>query len=350
MELPTELVHLIVAYCWRSNSSNADPSDLLCLMTALPLINHQWKAVYAYFSGRNLWIPSVSYLFYIGTILRTNHSVIYHRPSELSQSVLTINCAIHILNEHYIDTEKRHVSKREHTQRLEAYSVLASLPSYKALAYCFPHAVLVLSATISIPDKTTSTPSQRRRARVKAAQTRIIFPLNGTHSEWTVKLQDTKLMKQETAKRTGAVVVSAEDYVPLDKLTLTVMFAALAPGPVIVSPKRGKITRGKWRPAHRARNVYHYQALNVKCGSLAHSNQTGDSQGVNPHFWRVASARMPRLSRSWWRIWKKWLAESVRDEGAFDVVSQLEGRKYDRQERWFALIRLAMVGIPVRDD
>ncbi len=293
MELPTELVHLIVGHCWRSNSTNADPSDLLCLMTALPLINHQWKAVYAYFSGRNLWIPSIPYLFYIGMILRTNHSVIYDQPSELSQSVLTINCAVHILNEHFVDAEKHRTSKRARMQRMEVYSVLASLPSYKALAYCFPHAVLILSSSLTIPE-TTSAPSERPRAKVKVVQTRITFPLNGTHSEWTIKLQDTKLIKQEVSRRKGGPVAVAEDYVPLDKQTLTAMFAALAPGPVIISPKRGKIMRGRWRAAHRSRNVYHYQALSVKCGSFAHSNQTGDSHGINPHFWRVASARMPR--------------------------------------------------------
>ncbi|KAF8903582.1 hypothetical protein CPB85DRAFT_1319890 [Mucidula mucida] len=292
MELPT-----------NSNSTNADPSDLLCLMTALPLINHQWKAVYAYFSGRNLWIPSIPYLFYIGMILRTNHS-----------SVLTINCGRTHLNEHFVDAEKHRTSKRARMQRMEVYRSwpLSELQGHWRTG--FPHAVLSCHPVSPSRNHLRALRAATRQSQSRA--TRITFPLNGTHSEWTIKLQDTKLINRKRPGGRAGPVAVAEDYVPLDKQTV-------GAGPVIISPKRGKIMRGRWRAAHRSRNVYHYQALSVKCG-------------------------MPRLSRSWWRIWKKWLAESVRDEGAFDVVSQLD-RQYDRQERWFALIQLSAVGNPVRD-
>ncbi|KAK0455717.1 uncharacterized protein EV420DRAFT_557424 [Desarmillaria tabescens] len=118
-ELPTELLEVVVLEFWYSEHSS---KDRITFMKACPLINNLWKEVFARISSRDVYIPTVAYLVYLSTIIRTNSSAIY--CSGLPHSVRSITC---------------HVDLTETTKdaAMEPYSVLASLPNHSGFRRCF---------------------------------------------------------------------------------------------------------------------------------------------------------------------------------------------------------------------
>ncbi|KAK0492810.1 hypothetical protein EDD18DRAFT_1357661 [Armillaria luteobubalina] len=119
--LPAELIEAVVLEIWYSENSS---QDRITFMKSCPRINNLWKEVFARISSRDIYVPTVAYLIYLSTIIRTNSSSIY--CSDLPHCARTITC---------------HVDLTETTNdaAMEPYSVLESLPNHCGFRRCFPN-------------------------------------------------------------------------------------------------------------------------------------------------------------------------------------------------------------------
>ncbi|KAK0490310.1 hypothetical protein IW261DRAFT_1587831 [Armillaria novae-zelandiae] len=88
-ELPVELVEAVVLEFWCSENSS---KDRITFMKSCPLINNLWKDVFARISSRDIYVPTIEYLVYLSTIIRTNSSLIY--CSDLLHCTRTITCHV----------------------------------------------------------------------------------------------------------------------------------------------------------------------------------------------------------------------------------------------------------------
>ncbi|PBK83948.1 hypothetical protein ARMGADRAFT_1170316 [Armillaria gallica] len=91
-QLPFELVEIIISDFWYSEHPSA---DRMTFMTGCPRICSLWRDVYASITSRDIYVPSVRYLFYLSSIIRSKKSSIY-RPF-LSKSTRTITCHVDLI-------------------------------------------------------------------------------------------------------------------------------------------------------------------------------------------------------------------------------------------------------------
>ncbi|KAK0199971.1 hypothetical protein DFS33DRAFT_208959 [Desarmillaria ectypa] len=86
-QLPFELVEVIISELWYSEYA----SDVrIAFMTACPLVCNLWRDVYASITSRDIYVLTVTYLFYLSSIIRSKKSSVY-RPF-LSKSTRAIIC------------------------------------------------------------------------------------------------------------------------------------------------------------------------------------------------------------------------------------------------------------------
>ncbi|KAK0191634.1 hypothetical protein F5146DRAFT_1001419 [Armillaria mellea] len=119
-ELPAELIEAVILEFWYSENSS---KDRILFMKSCPLINSLWKEAFARISSRDIYVPTVAYLLYLSTIIRTNSSLIY--CSDLPLCARTITCHVDL-------------TETTHDAAMEPYSVLASLPNHSGFRKCFP--------------------------------------------------------------------------------------------------------------------------------------------------------------------------------------------------------------------
>ncbi len=91
-QLPFELVEIIISGFWYSEHPTA---DRITFMTGCPRICSLWRDVYVSITSRDIYVPSVRYLFYLSSIIRSKKSSIY-RPF-LSKSTRTITCHVDLI-------------------------------------------------------------------------------------------------------------------------------------------------------------------------------------------------------------------------------------------------------------
>ncbi|PBK71365.1 hypothetical protein ARMSODRAFT_955160 [Armillaria solidipes] len=120
-QLPPELVDIIISEFWYSEPPSKDRT---AFMRACPLINNLWKDVFARIASRDIYLPTVPYLVYLSSIIRTDNSVIYRHF--LPSSTRTMNCCVGL-------TESTSDSA------MEPYAVLCSLPNHIGFRRCFPN-------------------------------------------------------------------------------------------------------------------------------------------------------------------------------------------------------------------
>ncbi|KAK0495306.1 hypothetical protein EDD18DRAFT_1106526 [Armillaria luteobubalina] len=65
MELPPELVDIIIAQFWYSE---LPPKDRITFMTACPLVNTIWRDVYTRVTSRDIYVPTVASLLYLPSL------------------------------------------------------------------------------------------------------------------------------------------------------------------------------------------------------------------------------------------------------------------------------------------
>ncbi|KAK0433210.1 hypothetical protein EV421DRAFT_2023646 [Armillaria borealis] len=120
-QLPFELVEIIISEFWYSEHPTA---DRITFMTGCPRICCLWRDVYASITPRDIYVPSVKYLFYLSSIIRSKKSSIY-RPF-LSQSTCTITC--------HVDLTK---SNLNNDPAMFAYIMFCHMPNFSGIRKCF---------------------------------------------------------------------------------------------------------------------------------------------------------------------------------------------------------------------
>lgn len=75
-QFPFELVEIIISEFWYSEHPS---DDRIAIMTGCPLVCSLWRDTYASITSRDIYVPTVSYLFYLCSIIRSQKSAIY-RP------------------------------------------------------------------------------------------------------------------------------------------------------------------------------------------------------------------------------------------------------------------------------
>ncbi len=120
-QLPFELVEIIISEFWYAEHASA---DRILFMTACPLISCLWRDVYAYVTSRDIYIPTVPYLLYLSSIIRSKWSKIYRHF--LPESTLTMTC--------YVD-----LTESDKDAAMHPYSVFCSVPNYIGFRKCFPN-------------------------------------------------------------------------------------------------------------------------------------------------------------------------------------------------------------------
>ncbi|PBK75441.1 hypothetical protein ARMSODRAFT_999885 [Armillaria solidipes] len=124
MELPPELVDIIIAEFWYSELPS---KDRIAFMTACPLINSTWRDVYARITSRDIYVPTVAYLLYLASIIRWkrwNNSAVYGGFSP--ESTRSITCYVDLTN-----------SKDDAAK--DPYSAFCNMPNYLGFRICFPN-------------------------------------------------------------------------------------------------------------------------------------------------------------------------------------------------------------------
>ncbi|KAF9028005.1 hypothetical protein BDZ89DRAFT_1133825 [Hymenopellis radicata] len=123
--MPPELLDVILRYLWDSRMPS---HERMHLMTACPLVNRAWCAVYARISAAHVHLPSLPYLYYLCRITRAHKSVIYG-DRLLPHTVRRMTC--------YSDLS---FGQAEAASR-RAYLTLANLPDFRGFDVCFPNLV-----------------------------------------------------------------------------------------------------------------------------------------------------------------------------------------------------------------
>ncbi|KAK0189761.1 hypothetical protein F5146DRAFT_1139226 [Armillaria mellea] len=93
-------------------------------VSLVALISCLWRGVYANITPRNIYVPTVPYLRYLGTIIRCKQSRIYDDfPPE---SILTLT--------YYLD-----LTESDEDAAMHPYSVFCSMPNYIGFRKGFPN-------------------------------------------------------------------------------------------------------------------------------------------------------------------------------------------------------------------
>ncbi len=120
-DMPPEILDIILRHLWDSQMPS---HERMHLMTACPLVNRTWRAVYARISAEHVHIPSLPFLYYLCRIIRSRKSVIYGSGDLLPRRM---TC--------YSDLT---YGKVEFASR-RAYLTLANLPDFRGFDVCFPN-------------------------------------------------------------------------------------------------------------------------------------------------------------------------------------------------------------------
>ncbi|SJL05958.1 uncharacterized protein ARMOST_09294 [Armillaria ostoyae] len=133
-QLPFELVEIIISEFWHSEHAS---DDRIAFMTACPLINSLWKEIYANITSRDIYVPTVPYLFYLCSIIHSQKSSIY-RPF-LSKSTRSITCHVNLL-------------KSNSDSAMFPYLVFCHLPNFAGFRKCFPDIQYIHLETKLLPE------------------------------------------------------------------------------------------------------------------------------------------------------------------------------------------------------
>ncbi|PBK88880.1 hypothetical protein ARMGADRAFT_345011 [Armillaria gallica] len=120
-QLPFELVEIIISGFWYSEHPS---DDRIAFMTGCPLVCSLWRDTYAGITSRDIYVPTVSYLFYLCSIIRSQKSAIY-RPF-LPESTCAITC--------YVD-----LIKSDSDSSMFPYLVFCHIPNDVGFRKCFPN-------------------------------------------------------------------------------------------------------------------------------------------------------------------------------------------------------------------
>ncbi|KAK0246029.1 hypothetical protein EDD85DRAFT_42511 [Armillaria nabsnona] len=124
-QLPFELVEIIISEFWHSEHAT---DDRIAFMTACPLINSLWRDIY---------VPTVPYLFYLCSIIHSQKSSIY-RPF-LSKSTRSITCHVNLF-------------KSNSDSAMFPYLVFCHLPNFAGFRKCFPDIQYIHLETKLVPE------------------------------------------------------------------------------------------------------------------------------------------------------------------------------------------------------
>ncbi|PBK83856.1 hypothetical protein ARMGADRAFT_1088843 [Armillaria gallica] len=120
-QLPFELIEIIISELWYSVH---DSNVRIAFMTACPLICSLWRDVYASITSQDIYVPTIRYLFYLSSIIRSKKSSIYH--PFLSESTCTITCHVNAVNSN-------------NDSALFPYIMFCHMPNYASFHKCFPN-------------------------------------------------------------------------------------------------------------------------------------------------------------------------------------------------------------------
>ncbi|KAK0217062.1 hypothetical protein IW262DRAFT_167080 [Armillaria fumosa] len=119
-QLPFELVEIIISEFWYSEH---DSDVRIAFMTGFPLVCSLWRDVYASITSRDIYVPTVRYLFYLSSIIRSKNSSIY-RPF-LRESTRTITCYVNAID--------------LNDSAMFPYIAFCHMPNYVGFRKCFPN-------------------------------------------------------------------------------------------------------------------------------------------------------------------------------------------------------------------
>ncbi|KAG7446070.1 uncharacterized protein BT62DRAFT_1023723 [Guyanagaster necrorhizus] len=120
-QLRPELVEAIISEFWYDEHAS---DDRIVFMTACPLISTVWRNTYEHITSRDIYVPTLAYLFHLCSIVKSTKSVIYR--SSLPESARTITCHVDLI-------------ESNNDAAMHPYSVLCSLPNYTGFRKCFPN-------------------------------------------------------------------------------------------------------------------------------------------------------------------------------------------------------------------
>ncbi len=119
--LPPELVEKIVHEIWHTEMPSIVRQSV---MTTCPRINRTWKAVFAPIASQDIYIPSLTYIYYLCDIAGRQKSIIYH--DLIPRLTRTITC--------FVDLRE----KGRESGVKEVYILLMRLPNDIGLRALFP--------------------------------------------------------------------------------------------------------------------------------------------------------------------------------------------------------------------
>ncbi|KAK0235348.1 hypothetical protein EDD85DRAFT_73283 [Armillaria nabsnona] len=120
-QLPFELVEIIISEFWYSEH---DSDMRIAFMTVCPLVCSLWRDVYASITSRDIYVPTIRYLYYLSSIIHSKKSSIY-RPF-LRESTRTITCYVNAIDSN-------------NDSALFPYITFCHMPNYAGFRKCFPN-------------------------------------------------------------------------------------------------------------------------------------------------------------------------------------------------------------------
>ncbi len=132
-QLPFELVEIIISEFWYPEHPS---DDRITFMTGCPLVCSLWS-IYAGITSRDIYVPTVSYLFYLCSIIRSQKPAIY-RPF-LPESTCAITC--------YVD-----LIKSDSDSGMFPYLVFCHILNYVGFRKCFPNIQYIHLETKPLPE------------------------------------------------------------------------------------------------------------------------------------------------------------------------------------------------------
>ncbi|KAK0473407.1 hypothetical protein IW261DRAFT_693007 [Armillaria novae-zelandiae] len=120
-QLPFELVEIVISEFWYSEH---DSDVRIAFMIGFPLVCSLWRDVYANITSRDIYVPTLRYLFYLSSIIRSKKSSIY-RPF-LRESTSTITCHVNAIDSN-------------NDSALFPYVAFCHMPNYVGFRKCFPN-------------------------------------------------------------------------------------------------------------------------------------------------------------------------------------------------------------------
>ncbi|KAK0478747.1 hypothetical protein IW261DRAFT_1564822 [Armillaria novae-zelandiae] len=172
-QLPSELVEIIISEFWHSEHASA---DRVLFMTACPLISSLWRDVYVNITSRDIYVPTVSYLRYLSSVIRCKRSKIYGHF--LPESTLTMTC--------YVD-----LTESDRDAAMHPYSVFCSMPNYIGFRKCFPNMKhIYLELRFRINSGLYLHRGQLTRTRVSIGLDKAAAALSILPVDWCISVSD----------------------------------------------------------------------------------------------------------------------------------------------------------------